>query len=312
MHSVFNITAPIFLIMGIGFALGKTKLLDRSHIGGFATFVLYLALPSLILKAFSTGTFSSTFNPVFIVAYMLGSFATLALGFVIYRLVLKKSFSISALNSFGGSISNSAFIGYPLLLQTFDHPPINAFTMILTVESAMILPTSLLLLELASNQGNGHSIGRSLLGIGKRLITNPVIVAIVLGILISTTGLNLPNVLNQSINLLAQAAAPVALVFIGATLASSDWHGKASDIGLVALFKLAIHPLFIFLAFTLAPAVDPLLKISAILIASVPMVSIFPVIGSRYGHGPQAASTLLVTTVAAFITISITLILLGM
>jgi predicted permease len=46
------------------------------------------------------------------------------------------------------------------------------------------------------------------------------------------------------------------------------------------------------------------LKIAAIIVASAPMLAIYPVIGDKYGMAQEGASKLLFTTVASFITIS--------
>ncbi len=304
MTSVFGITAPVFILIGIGFVLIKSNLLNKTHVGGFGTFVVYLALPSLIISTLTKTSLDHIIQPTFMIIYAVASLGSFALGFIIYRKFFNKTFSNSALNSFGGAMSNSAFIGYPLLLQSFSNPPVAAFTMALMVESILLLPVALFFLEVGESHGKGHSKRSVITQISKRLISNPVILAIFAGIVLALLNIQLPTFIDKSVGLLAQAAAPVALVFIGATLASSQWHGKLDDAGMVALFKLVVHPALVFLMIVLMPSMGANLSKAAILIASVPMVSIFPIIGSKYGQGPQAASTMLVTTILAFFSIS--------
>lgn len=304
MAAVLNITAPIFILIAIGFFLIKAKLIEKTHIGGLGTFVVYLALPALIFNTLTKTAISDVIQPVFMIIYAAGSLLTFALGFLVYRKLFNKSFTYSTLNSFGGSISNSAFIGYPILLQTFSDPPIAAFTMAVIVESILILPLGLLLLELGETHGKGHALHKLLLQIGKRLLSNPIILSIVFGLLLSTLNIHLPSVFEKSIGMLAQASAPVALIFIGATLAASKWQGKLNDVLTVASFKLLVHPAMVFMMILLLPPLGGDLPRAALLIAAAPMVTIFPVISSKYGYGPQAASTLLVATVLAFFSIS--------
>ncbi|MEH6648673.1 MAG: hypothetical protein V7707_01465 [Motiliproteus sp.] len=71
--------------------------------------------------------------------------------------------------------------------------------------------------------------------------------------------------------------------------------------------KLVLHPLFVALAFSLVPGVDPILKVTAILFAAMPVLSVYPVFGGIYGQQTFCSSVLLVATVAAFFSISLSL-----
>jgi hypothetical protein len=52
------------------------------------------------------------------------------------------------------------------------------------------------------------------------------------------------------------------------------------------------------------PALDPALRKAAVLMAAMPMMSIYPILAQAYGEGDFAAAALLVTTVASFFTLS--------
>ena len=57
----------------------------------------------------------------------------------------------------------------------------------------------------------------------------------------------------------------------------------------------------------LLPPIDPALRVAAVVFASVPMLSIYPVVAQKYHLEGLTAAALLVTTVASFLSISLLL-----
>ena len=76
------------------------------------------------------------------------------------------------------------------------------------------------------------------------------------------------------------------------------------DIATVTFGKLVLHPLLVFLILWLLPPLDPQLRIAAVVLAGMPMLSLYPIVAQRYHHEGFCAAALLVTTVASFVSIS--------
>ena len=51
MLDILNITAPIFIIIALGYLSVRTRIIDPSHAKGMGTLVLYIALPALMFNA---------------------------------------------------------------------------------------------------------------------------------------------------------------------------------------------------------------------------------------------------------------------
>ena len=107
--------------------------------------------------------------------------------------------------------------------------------------------------------------------------------------------------------MLANASAAVALFVIGGSLVGLSPAGMRGDVALVAIGKLAMHPLAVVAFLLLLPPVDPTLRAAAVAYASMPMLSIYPILAQKYGREGFCAAALLVTTLASFATISGTL-----
>ncbi|MFZ1568287.1 MAG: hypothetical protein WAT29_05660 [Thiolinea sp.] len=72
-----------------------------------------------------------------------------------------------------------------------------------------------------------------------------------------------------------------------------------------------LEPLMVAFFIMLLPPFNSTLQTIAILMAAAPMMSIYPIIGERYGFRDFCASTLFVTTLLSFLTISVVLLFVG-
>ncbi|MFD1693528.1 AEC family transporter [Azotobacter chroococcum] len=105
--------------------------------------------------------------------------------------------------------------------------------------------------------------------------------------------------------MLASASAPVALFVIGGSLYGLKLNGLFAELRMIAIGKLILHPLAVFLLFALLPDVDPVLMVAGVMFASSPMLSIYPIFGQRFGVEGRCAAALLFTTLMSFFSISL-------
>lgn len=96
----------------------------------------------------------------------------------------------------------------------------------------------------------------------------------------------------------------VSLFVIGGSLVGLQTKGMRRDVSVIALGKLLLHPLAVGLMMWLAPPADPALRVAAVIFASVPMLSIYPVLAQKYGFEGFCAAALLLATVLSFVTIN--------
>jgi hypothetical protein len=307
--AVVSITAPIFILIALGYGAVRFRLMPAEAVPGLGRFVLFFAMPALIFHTLSNLSFRQVIEPHYLLAYAGGSLLLLLLGLLLTLLVLKNEAVLASFKAMGMVVPNSAFFGYPVLLQVFGEPPARAFAMALLVENLLIIPLALALLEFHANRHNGHSLGRVLLGLPGRVLRNPLVLAIAAGTLASALNLTLPQAMTTSLELLGRASAAVALFVIGGSLVGSPVRGNLAGMSTVMLGKLVAHPLLVALMVWWLPPFEPELQLAAILMAAMPMMSIYPIIGGQYGQRSFAASTLLLTTAAAFVTLSVILLL---
>lgn len=97
----------------------------------------------------------------------------------------------------------------------------------------------------------------------------------------------------------------MALFAIGGTLARQRIHDGLGAALAIAAGKLLIHPAAVLLMLALVPTFDPRLTQAAVILAGLPIVTIFPLLAQRYGQGEFCASALLITTALSFFSLNI-------
>lgn len=311
MLSILALTAPIYLLIAAGFVATRTGLFQRADMRVFGKFVIHLALPALLFNTLSQRQFSEIFNPVFLLAYAVGSLLALSAGIAWARRVKKLDPSASAIVGMGMCCSNSGFIGFPLVSMVLGAPTAGiALALAMLVENLLVIPLGLALAEGGAGQGGGsrvrqlaHAIGQSL----RTLARNPIIHGLALGLLFSLMRWQLPEPLTRAIGLLAVSCSALALFVIGGSLVGVSIGPLWREVSAVTAGKLLLHPLGVLLLLMVLPPIARELQIAAVLMASVPIMGIYTVLAQRHGHDGMAAASQLGATVVSFLTLPLVL-----
>jgi len=309
MEYVFAVTLPIYLGIALGYLTVRLGWLEPADVRTLGKYTVRIGIPALLFKSVSHQSLGAVFNPDYLAVYALGSLAAMALVMLFATRVLRRPFALAALEGLGASASNSMFLGYPIAVQVIGPVAGLALALCALVENLLVIPLGLALADAQGNAGGegGARLRRVLKANLVNLSRNPMIVAMVAGLVVSASGLHLPEVLDKFVAMTASATSPVALFVIGGSLVGLRLSGIRSDITLIVLGKLVLHPLCVLGLVLLFPPANPLLGTAAVLFAAVPMMSIYPVLAQRHGHERLCSAALLVATVTSFATIGLCL-----
>jgi len=310
MLDILTITGPIYLSIALGYLATRYGLFDKADMRILGKFVVNIALPALVFNAIAQRKPAEFLHLDYLMAYGLGSLWALGLGWLWYRRIARAPVTTSAVAAMGMSCSNSGFVGYPIVLLTFGPVAAMVLALNMVIENVIMIPFLLALAE----RGRGHSLGWGALlqGTLGRLVRNPLLLAVCVGLAFSVLEFRLPVAAGRTVELFALASTALSLFVIGGALVGLPFKGIAPQVLPIALGKLVLHPLAVFLvALALpllgAPAMEPTLCQAAILMAAMPMMGIYPVLSLAYGLEERSAAALLLTTVASFFTINVLL-----
>ncbi|WLI90757.1 AEC family transporter [Massilia sp. R2A-15] len=307
MLDILAITSPIYITILTGFLATRYGWFDKPAMRNFGAFVIKLALPALLFRAVGQRQIGEILNVSYLAAYAGGSLAVIGVAYFCCRRFARLGRSTSAIYAMGMSCSNSGFIGYPILLLTFAPVAGVALALNVIIENVLVLP---LLLAMAE-RGGGDSgpwyklAGKSL----AQLARNPIVIGTAAGLVVSLFGWTLPAPADRTVSMFAVSSAALSLFVIGGTLVGLPIGRLAKRAAPVSFFKLVGHPLAV-LAGVLAvpflglPRLEPMLGMAAVLLAAVPMASIYPILAQAYGQEDFSATALVITIIASFFTLS--------
>ena len=304
-RSILDIILPIFLLIGAGYGIGRARIFSPEQIKGFARFVLLVALPALIFHSLATSPVQAIFQPRFLLVYGMASLASFLCGYMWFRMRGRKSGAVSAVRAMGMSCSNSAFIALPMMVQIFGPAGVRPIALSMIIENLLMLPLTFMLVE--AGLGKHDSVGQAIRGIMVGLMRSSLLIAIVMGGLFCLFSLSLPTPVDKAVTILAGASAPLALMAIGAGLAGVALRGRINSIATISFGKLIVHPLMAVLLLSFFPIGDPLFRVSLLLLAAMPMASIFPLMAVRSDDVETCSAALLLATTLSFFTLMIAL-----
>jgi predicted permease len=306
MLQTLAITGPIYLVIALGFLAVRFGVFAKVEMRILGKYVVNFALPALVFTALSQRPVNEILNGRYLLGYAAGSLSVMLVAFGWGWWQQGKSFPLSTLCGLGMSSSNSGFVGYPIVAQVVG-PSVAAVTlaMCMVVENLLIIPLALAMAD--SERAEGAKWYRIVIESLVQLARHPVVIAIVAGFSVALIGVSVSPVLSRTINVLATSSMAVSLFVIGGSLVGLQTKGMRRDVSVIALGKLLLHPLAVGVMMWLAPPADPALRVAAVIFASVPMLSIYPVLAQKYGFEGFCAAALLLATVLSFVTINVVL-----
>lgn len=306
---LIGVIAPVFLIILLGYGLARLGQFAPATIASNGRFVLNVLTPAVVFHALSTARLGAIARPDYLAVYALASLLAFAAGFAWFRRGTGSETGVAAVRALGMSGSNTAFIGLPILTQLYGARAAGPIALNMLFESFVLLPLLLALID--ADGRDGRKWTAVLAGLGRSLARSSLLWAIVLGSLCAGLGWRLPSPLARTVDLLAGASAALALVTIGAGLAGIVLAGRRAAIAVMVAGKLVLHPLLVLGLLIVVPIADPMFRTSAILLAGLPMFSIFPVFGQRAGDGEACSAAMLMAVVLCPLTLLATMLMLG-
>lgn len=238
----FSLAAPLFILVLVGYALQRWGRWPKAATDALSRFVFSIALPAMLFRMMSDLSRLPPVDAKLLIAF----FGSCLIVFAIGRLVAWRLFHLDGVGqsvfALGGVFSNNVLLGLPLARTALGDAAVPSVALVL-VFNALILWT----LVTVSVEWSRHG-AFSVAGFGKtakNVLANPIVAAILSGTLFGLSGLKLPALVAAPLDMTGQAAAPLALISLGMSLAEYGLReGWRLSCAIVAL-KLIVQPLVV-------------------------------------------------------------------
>lgn len=236
MGGVLTGFAIIGAIIAAGYVVGRIGLL-----GPHAQFVLsrlafFVLMPALLFHTIASADIASLLSPMLWVSLV--SAVSVAIGAaLVFRLVLRRPLATTTIGALASSYVNANNIGLPVAVYVLGQA--TAVVPVILLQLIVLAPIALTVLDAATS--NGGSWGRRISG----PFRNPIIIASLVGLVFSATGIELPTPVLEPFSLVGAAAVPVVLLSFGMSL-----HGATplrdpairADVVVASAIKLVVMP----------------------------------------------------------------------
>jgi predicted permease len=304
MNTLLQTLLPVFGLMALGYGSTRARVIDQGGLRGLVLFVFTFSIPALLLSSLATLEVPEDIEWGFMVAFYLGSLVTWALGLALGRFAFGRPLADQAIFGLGAAFSNLFLIGLPVVLTALGDEASFPMMLIIGFHSATFLPLTVLLVQTDPERDDRTAR----LAVFGDVLRNPVIAALLLGTAVNALDVTLWPPILSVLDLLGAAAIPCALFALGGSLDGYPVDGDAApSIGL-AVLKLVVHPLLVWLIAVPILGLSGISVAVAVLMAAMPSAVFVYLFGARYDAAPMiGARVVVLTSVASFVTLAVVL-----
>lgn len=299
LHQI-QLSAPFFILVFAGFAAMKLAHWPKSVSEALSRFVFTLALPALLFHLMSDLSQLPPVDMRLLIAFFGGCLVVFVLGRLLAHRIFKLDGVSQSIFALGGVFSNNVMLGLPIAKLMLGNAALPSVALILVFNALTLWTLVTISVEWARH---GSFSARGFAKTAHSVLTNPIVAAILLGSAWGLTGWKLPQIVDTSIGMVSNAAAPMALLALGMGLAEfgigHDWRVPL----IISLLKLVAHPLLVW-------GIAVLLKLPAMetkvvtLMASISIGANVYLMSRQFQsmEGPIASALVLSTALAAITT----------
>jgi predicted permease len=306
---IIHITAPVFIIIGVGYLSVRREVVSLKATDGILGFAVKIAIPCLLFRATSSIDLQAAFAWRMLAAYYISAIGCFVIAILLLRKVFHKRPGEAVAIAFGALFSNLVMLGLPLSERAWGVQSMGSNIALIAVNAPICYLMGITVMEISRADGrDARETARIVL---KTMFSNSIMIGIGLGLLVNISGLVLPDTISSSIELLASAALPVALFALGGVLTRYSMRESRYEAGLISGLSLIIQPLFT-LALCQLLDLDHATTRSVVLMSAVaPGLNAY-LFSTMYRRGEAAAaSSVLMATILSIFSVTIWLLILG-
>lgn len=293
---------PVFLTILCGYLLTRFRVISREGIPFLARLAMNAFIPAMLFQTLSQSDISAHFDLRLWGSYYAGALLNFLLVFMVARAWLKARTDEAAVTAMGGVFSNIVLLGIPLVQAVYGEEGLVPLLIILSIHPLTLLGLTVMIVE-GSRSGDGHwlpNVVRSVI----RVLRNPIIIAIILGVLASLIDLRLPEMIDGTLERFRTAGPTIALLLVGAGLYGQSVRGNMSASTLCTVAKMFVQPVLVFLIAHFIFDLQLLWLTIVVLIAALPAGANVAIIAGSYNVCiDRSSTTILITTLISVITL---------
>ena len=240
MEHIFSALIPVFGLILIGYFFKRIKFPSHEFWPQADKLTYYVLMPSLLIYKLSNASLSSSNSLGFILSALLAIFFTMIILMLANK--IKPTSASSFTSVVQGGIRFNTYVFLALSGAIFGNEGLVLSAIILTfaIPFINILCITIFALYISNEKLN-------FLYLLKSIVTNPLIIACIIGGSINFLGIHFPLLINNTLEILSKAALPMGLLSVGFGLVIKEIKSSKSELIISSIAKHLIMPLLIFI-----------------------------------------------------------------
>lgn len=295
-----NATVPIFLMMLLGLLLKKIGWIDDAFAGKLNKFVFLVPLPVLLFNDLATVDFREVWDIKFVLFCFGVTIISIAISTGISFLWKDKNIQGEFIQS--SYRSSAALLGIAFIQNIYGNAGMAPLMIIGSVPLYNIM--AVIVLSFFQPGRKGKPDIEVLKKTARGIVTNPIIIGILAGLIWSALQISMPHILQKTVDSVGGMATPLGLMAMGASFDIHKAFAKIKPAAVAAAIKLVgFAALFLPAAIWLGFRQEELIAI-LVMLGSATTVSCF-VMAKNMGHeGVLSSSVIMLTTMLSAFTLT--------
>ncbi|HTV66918.1 MAG TPA: AEC family transporter [Rhizobiaceae bacterium] len=306
MSPVIETILFIFGLVALGYLAGLTGYLKAEVGDGIAAFAVSVALPLLLFSTMANVDFHGAAPWGLWAAYFTAIVVAWTAGHLTVTRIFGRDGAAGVVGGVTTSFSNIVLLGIPFMMGVFGQDGFEILSLLISVHLPIMMMASIVLFQIF---GRDRAVPVKTMELIRdflwKLLTNPLVVGILCGLLWRAVGQPLPALASRFVDALADIASPLALFAVGLGLRKFGISGNVRPALAIAGLKLFLLPAVVLCTAWLF-GLPPLTAKVAVAAAALPAGVNSYLIATQFGTGQAlASSAMTIGTGAAVVTTAI-------
>lgn len=307
MGDLLSIVLPVFLLVGAGYIAVWRGLFKDSAVDGLMIFTQKFAIPCLLFTAIATLDLGAEFDLWLLAAYYGGAGICFTLGVFGARLLFNRPWPDCVAMGFAVMFANTVLLGLPVTERAFGTVALGPNYTIIAFNAGFCYLVGITTMEIVRAQARGLQLLKT---VANAMFHNALMIGIAAGFIVNFTGIQMPAIVQDALDLMIRAALPAALFGLGGVLYRYKPEGDVGAIAMLCTIALVIHPAITWSIGMWAGLSTGQMRSAVVMAAMAPGINAY-IFADMYGVARRVvATTVLIGTALTVIGASVWLLIL--
>lgn len=302
----------LFALILTGYLFRKYNVIDDAMNHGLNKFIIYMAFPCLIVESLGNLEMRKDLVPDFLLTMIFSLILLIVYaGYgAFYCKIRKFPTGVACVTQLSIACPNNGYMGFPIALIFFGEEGLLLMIAHNAAMSLFVFTYGIYTLRRVGTRTTQMGINGVLYAVGK-LLMNPNIWGVVVGLLLCTLDIQIPALVNEYLTYIGNVATPMVMVFIGSKLTSCSMKETIRNKVVIesSVNRLLIVPAITYLILKLI-SVSPTISAILFLASCLPVATVVAMLAEQEGQDAILASKeMLFSTVLSLATIPLILLL---